>query len=45
MRGALAIRLLIPLCAALLLLVTLLALTLDALATQSERDLREGRYA
>lgn len=45
MRGALALRLTLTLSAALFLLVLLFALTLDALATQSERDLREGRYA
>lgn len=45
MQGALPLRLLAALCGALLLLMTLLALTLDGLATESERDLREGRYA
>ena len=45
MRGALALRLTLALGATLFLLVMLFALALDALATQSERDLREGRYA
>lgn len=45
MRGALALRLSLALSGVLLLLALLFALTLDAVATQSERDLREGRYA